>query len=243
MILLLHGRIIKSLDQMNHKDILHEIFKFLELKSVIRCSIVSKLFKKISDMQYLRLMNNDYDNILIEFLIENSDKQSYITCYELNIFSKNISASMTNIFFVNRMENSRTLIFKIPQSIGQLRNLQNLVLTSNRITKIPKSIGQLYKLREINLANNQIAKIPKSMSQLSNLRTLILSNNKITKISEAICQLSNLRELWLDFNQITSVPDSITNLWSLQRLHLDNNKMVSRAASIDKLQNLRIFTG
>ncbi|KAA8529793.1 hypothetical protein F0562_034350 [Nyssa sinensis] len=93
----------------------------------------------------------------------------------------------------------------LPNSLGQLKNLKNLILWNNSFTgSIPKSIGNLSSMELLYLYNNQMnGTIPESLGQLSALVALDLSENSWNGvITEA--HLSNLRNLKeLDFGKVS----------------------------------------
>ena len=68
----------------------------------------------------------------------------------------------------------------VPESIGQLEQLQELNLSDNGLTVLPESIGQLAQLQVLNLNSNQLTILPESIGQLTQLQTLQLSPNKLT---------------------------------------------------------------
>ncbi|KAA8529791.1 hypothetical protein F0562_034352 [Nyssa sinensis] len=87
----------------------------------------------------------------------------------------------------------------LPNSLGQLKNLKNLILWNNSFTgSIPKSIGNLSSMELLYLYNNQMnGAIPESLGQLSALVALDLSENSWNGvITEAhLSNLTNLKEL------------------------------------------------
>ncbi|MDF5712105.1 MAG: leucine-rich repeat domain-containing protein, partial [Nostoc sp. S4] len=129
-------------------------------------------------------------------------------------------------------------ITKIPESIGQLSNLTELVLHKNQISEIPESIGQLSNLSKLYLYENQISEISEWIGQLSNLTLLSLYENQISEISESIGQLSNLTLFSLDNNQISKIPESIGQLSNLTLFSLSNNQISEISESIGQLKNL-----
>src|SRR5713226_8715364 len=62
----------------------------------------------------------------------------------------------------------------LPAEIGQLTNLQQLILANNQLSQLPGEIGQLTNLQQLYLANNQLSQLPAEIGQLTNLQTLIL---------------------------------------------------------------------
>jgi internalin A len=127
----------------------------------------------------------------------------------------------------------------IPDSLGQLTNLQQLNLSNNQITAIPDSLAQLTNLQQLNFSINQITAIPDSLAQLTNLQQLNLSNNQITAIPDSLAQLTNLQQLNFSINQITAIPDSLAQLTNLQRLYLAINQITAIPDSLGQLTNLQ----
>ena len=140
----------------------------------------------------------------------------------------------------NKFENTKKNMFTtLPESIGNLSNLQGLYLDYARITALPKSIGNLSNLQELRLNNTQITALPESIGNLSNLQELRLNNTQITALPESIGNLSNLQILYLDYAKITALPESIGSLSYLQELRLNNTRIAILPESIGNLSNLQ----
>lgn len=45
---------------------------------------------------------------------------------------------------------------RLPESIGELQNLQSLVLNNNEIKELPETIANAARLSEINVSSNSI---------------------------------------------------------------------------------------
>ena len=74
---------------------------------------------------------------------------------------------------------SNSLEGKIPNSIGELKKLEALLLSYNKITELPDELGQLKQLRELNLYTNLLTTLPQSILQLTELHYLYLDKNKL----------------------------------------------------------------
>jgi Leucine-rich repeat (LRR) protein len=103
---------------------------------------------------------------------------------------------------------------------------------------LPDSIGNLINLQVLNLANNNLESLPDSIGNLINLQYLYLSNNKFSTLPDSIGNLINLQELYLHINKFSSLPDSIANLINLKKLYLFYNKLVSLPTSILKIKRV-----
>ncbi|MGP8216897.1 MAG: leucine-rich repeat domain-containing protein [Bacteroidia bacterium] len=71
-------------------------------------------------------------------------------------------------------------ITKIPEAIGNMAQLMNLVLSENKIQALPESIGKLSNLQTLYLFQNQLTSLPKSLSNLTGLKWLGLTGNMIS---------------------------------------------------------------
>jgi Leucine-rich repeat (LRR) protein len=129
----------------------------------------------------------------------------------------------------------------LPPEIGQLTNLQELVLFNNQLTRtsLPPEIGQLSNLQELDLISNSLTSLPLESWQLHNLRRLYLGRNKLISLPPEIGQLSNLQELDLISNSLTSLPLESWQLRNLRRLYLGRNKLISLSPEIGQLTNLQ----
>ena len=88
-----------------------------------------------------------------------------------------------NDFIVKSIEFQNNFLFgRLPKLIGNLINLQELVLINNKYLtgKIPLEIFKLNNLKVLDLFNNYfLGCIPKEIEKLKNLEILNLSSNKL----------------------------------------------------------------
>jgi Leucine-rich repeat (LRR) protein len=131
-----------------------------------------------------------------------------------------------------------TKLTQLPDSIGQLINLTELVIGGNNLTCLPDWIGQLTNLTHLFVDNNSLTYLPDSIGQLTNLRSLIVHCSKITKLPDSIGQLTNLTCLCMLGDELIFIPDSIGQLTNLAILHIRNNKLTHLPDSIGQLTNL-----
>ena len=119
----------------------------------------------------------------------------------------------------------------IPKEIGYLTNLAFLELPNNKLTgQIPPEIGNLDKLISFTCMANQLSgPIPSQIGDLTNLWMLSLWGNKLSgAIPKEIGNLTNLEILSVEGNQLSgSVPQEITYLTSIKTLRLGNNLLTS----------------
>ncbi|HBE26901.1 MAG TPA: hypothetical protein DDW33_14585, partial [Ktedonobacter sp.] len=77
----------------------------------------------------------------------------------------------------------------LPESLGQLSNLQYLDMTGNQLTSLPEALGSLVQLRKLYLDENQLASLPESLGHLTNLHELHVDKNLLASLPTSISQL------------------------------------------------------
>ena len=129
----------------------------------------------------------------------------------------------------NKLENG---IFDV---ITQIKSLRNLHLGENELSKdIPESIGQLSNLETLDLHGNKIAMLPTSIKGLTALRVFNVSRNRLSDLRiEAIASLPLLVELSASNNALTGAlfPTTLTTLPRLQVLEVANNSIAALSFS------------
>jgi len=111
------------------------------------------------------------------------------------------------------------------EGYGRL-NLLDFSNENNEITTIPESIGNLDELEVVNFSNTQITTIPASLGNLSELKSLSAEGGQLTgPIPPELGNLTNLMYLRLYDNQLTgSIPVELGNT-NLHTLDLRNNQL------------------
>lgn len=153
----------------------------------------------------------------------------------------------------------------LPDSIGKLNNLTELILSDNRIVTLPRSIEGLSKLKKLDIHANQLMNLPDSIGELSNLTnldlhgnhlqtlpdsvgmlsrlvSLDLSSNKLLSLPESVGQLSNLKRLNIETNEIEELPYTIGQCVALTELRADYNKLKALPEAVGKLESLQVLT-
>ena len=111
----------------------------------------------------------------------------------------------------------------LPDSIGDLKDLEFLSLWQNRLHSLPDSLAQLTNLRTISLGSNKLNPLPTVISRLSSLRTLGLSSNGLTQLPTWLKDLQQLEVLVLERNGLRTLPLALRELKSLRELFLQGN--------------------
>eukprot|EP01111_Echinosteliopsis_oligospora_P010652 TRINITY_DN3372_c0_g1_i2.p1 TRINITY_DN3372_c0_g1~~TRINITY_DN3372_c0_g1_i2.p1 ORF type:complete len:497 (-),score=80.20 TRINITY_DN3372_c0_g1_i2:120-1610(-) len=113
-------------------------------------------------------------------------------------------------------------------ALSNLPNLTYLNISENKLKQVPSSIGELTQLTELSIGSNkEITTLPPSLGHLQHLTILKLGNCRISVIPQAIGQLHNLKDLQLQDNTIEDLPSFLWELSSLEMLNISKNKITS----------------
>lgn len=107
---------------------------------------------------------------------------------------------------------------EIQENIGELKNLEILDLSGNRIKKLPDSIGDLTNLKVLHLQGNDLTVFPNNITKLTNLETLNLNDNKLYSLPIEMSDLGNLKSLGIDEENILSFSEFGDTLANLEEL-------------------------
>lgn len=92
---------------------------------------------------------------------------------------------------------------KLPPEIGQLYNLQILILSNNKLKSLPNEIGKLKNLQEFNIYKNKLVTLPESLGSLRHLEIFLASKNKLIYLPSSIRTLENLKRMDISFNHLS----------------------------------------
>lgn len=164
---------------------------------------------------------------------------------------------------LNLLRISDSELTEVPDKIGRLKNLQNLLLYHNKIGRYPSPLNDLDKLKVLDLSYNRLALVPDEINQLASLTTLNLSNNdlesfpsvnRLTKLVVLDVSGNKLKEfpeidiegggilsdLILKDNEITVIPEEIASIGhSLKLLNLENNQIKALPKTLAALPKLK----
>ncbi|KAL8137790.1 hypothetical protein V2J09_003791 [Rumex salicifolius] len=128
---------------------------------------------------------------------------------------------------------SLSLSGKLAPAIGNLSNLQSVLLQNNAITgEIPTEIGKLKKLQTLDLSNNVFdGVIPISFGDLTNLSYLRLNNNSLTgPCPDSLSKIQGLTLVDLSFNNLSGSLPKI----SARTFKIIGNPSICGASSANK---------
>jgi len=135
-----------------------------------------------------------------------------------------------------RLDLSAMNLTELPESLGQLTQLQTLDLAGNQLTALPQSLGQLTRLRILNLGGLGLTSVPSLLKQLKELEELHLWENSLAELPSWLGEFRRLRKLHASENELAEVPASLGQLKELRELFLYENTFSDFPASFASLE-------
>ncbi|KAJ1418405.1 Serine-threonine/tyrosine-protein kinase, catalytic domain [Sesbania bispinosa] len=219
----------------------------------LRGSIPSNIFN-ISGLKSLSLSNNQLSGNLPIYAHHNLSSLQFLYLSANNLSGEIPSSLFNASMLLELVLANNTFTGVIPDSIGNLRNLQLLYLIGNKLTSDPSSpeisfltsLTKCRQLEKILISMNPLnGTLPNSIGNLSNsLQTFNAWSCDVKgEIPSQIGNLKSLYDINLNDNQlIGQVPSTIATLPLLQRLDLSKNRLNGSIPSqICQLKNLNEF--
>ena len=146
---------------------------------------------------------------------------------ECSWYGVTCDATRTTVISLDLSAN--VLTGEIPAVLGNLKNLEKLLLFGNRLSgSIPPALADLEHLDAVSLRINRLSgNIPDALGNLSSLTYLDLYGNQLSgNIPDTLGNLFSLTHLDLSYNQLSgTIPDALGNLSSLTSLSLFHNQL------------------
>lgn len=188
----------------------------------------------LSDSQYIQFINKtaiSYLPNLRSLYLERNLINEFIMDDLGNIEILYLDENPLQEFWINPIHQrlrilslSNCSLYNTPEL--NIRSLESLDLSRNRIHSIPIDVFQHMLLENLNLDNNEFINIP-PVDGLKNLKTLSLNYNFISNITDIVTS-SSLKTLNLRGNEIKNI--DIMEFWNLKMLEyldLSRNKLKS----------------
>jgi Leucine-rich repeat (LRR) protein len=95
-------------------------------------------------------------------------------------------------------------------SVGELRQLQRLIISGNKINNLPGTIGNLQQLTILDIKTNEVSDLPPELGKLQALTKFDMSHNMVTELPWEMGQLANLGTLDVTHNPLIIPPKPVT---------------------------------
>lgn len=221
-----------------------------------------KLFEDLSRLPKLRILDAsscDLRSLPSSIKLLPNLEAIVLDRNNIRVLSEDLGA-LTKLKLLSLSSNGR--LTNLPASIGNLKCLQYLNVSSTRLTRLrnelafctelvaitgnaswiktlPDSIGNLKKMRYINLGYCRLESLPNSIGGMRSLENLSLGSNELLSVPESIAKLNNLERLSLDFNRLSEFPEPILRLPNVYSIWLHNNSFPKIPLDVAKMPNLK----
>jgi Leucine-rich repeat (LRR) protein len=146
---------------------------------------------------------------------------------------------------------ARTELTSIAKEIGELDNLERLVLRNQKLSSLPGEIGNMDKLKYLDVSNNELTSLPAGIGNFMALEELHLQYQlqvdvnprlqTLTNLPDEIGNITTLKKFYLQHNGLTSLPTTIGNLVNLGNFNIEHNTLKSLPTTINNLTMLDEF--
>lgn len=142
---------------------------------------------------------------------------------------------------VRNVDASNNRIGALPPSVGSLRNIQRLTLSSNLLETIPPELCACVALKVLVLDRNRIAEWPSdaNLAGLVRLQTLSLAHNNLRALPTDVGALVSLATLNVKGNRLAALPTELGDCGRLEALDAsDNGPLTEVPSTLGKLTRL-----
>jgi Leucine-rich repeat (LRR) protein len=170
-------------------------------------------YEALEDLSLLNdptLVKKNENGDVIE-IIMNGDRRAWRFSY-LDLFP-----ALQSLVHLERLELAGNGLQIFPEVIPlNYHKLKELTLSSNFLDSIPESFGNLTELETFRMHGSKLEYLPESFGNLTNLKHLELNGNYLTDLPESFGDLSNLIHLNIELNTLNKLPESFGNLRNLE---------------------------
>jgi internalin A len=156
-----------------------------------------------------------------------------------NLGLTRVPESIGQLAQLNILEIYGNWLTALPDTMRELRRLHVLLAHENELTSLPEWITEFDEMAELHVNDNQLVSLPESFGRLGRLQTLLLSNNHLTSLPQSISQLRHLQALVVSDNKLMAISEAIVQCTHLEVLIVANNLLKTLPDSIGKLKHLR----
>jgi len=160
-------------------------------------------FAELSGLRFLNLVKNNFKRIPPQVVKLATLEKLFINHNHIKTVPEDIGA-MTALQILNLSANR---IWKtLPNSLGNMPNLNILYLENNCISALPAELSGLVQLKELHMQENQISVFPPSIGRCTQLNTLNISHNEFTTLPMELTQCARLENFQREGNELDIPP-------------------------------------
>jgi Leucine-rich repeat (LRR) protein len=133
-------------------------------------------------------------------------------------------------------------INQVPEELFiNINKLKSFSISSKKIIKIPESVWNLVNLQNLNISATWVESIPNSIVKCKNLKSFYADYCKLNNLPDWLWELTSLKSLDLSGNEFSTIPD-LSKLNKLEHLNISWNENLKSIPEIsyDELKTLRI---
>ena len=180
------------------EDCLYEVYKYLTLRDIYNCNLISISSYNVSNQEILwhykvnKLNDCNYKELF--------NKDSYYETYKFYtkiLKVKNelkLSNTIKDIYSSKMLNSSYRYNEIIPLDISILPQLTHIYFSGNGIKSIPPEI--VTNLKHLHLGNNLLTELPQEIGNLVKLTCFDISCNYLTVLPLGMSNLTNLSMTW-----------------------------------------------
>ncbi len=200
-------------------------------------SAIINTFPKIISDKYLQLEYLNLSNTKLIMLSDNignlTKLKKFVASYTGNI--NYLPESIGNLENLEYFEMQSAGLTYIPESFSNLKNLIHFDCSLNNIQKLPNDLGKLTKLEELRIYTQQ--NIPASISKLTKLKVLFFSTGASdAQFPDDLGNLISLTDMTLS-GPFKKLPSTFGNL-PLKNLYMTTPQLASLPDNFGNLKNL-----
>lgn len=217
--------------------------------------VLPKSFANLKALEYFttKSMKLDFNGTLGE-LTSLKSLETAVTTLPENIGDlkqlQKIDVFVENASFPERFSECRSLKFarvyffetgsgtvKLSSKIGDLKNLEFLEITSNKLRELPATLSALPALKILKISALNLQSIPENIGNLANLEDFSIYGS-FNKIPNSFGNLKKLTYLFLG-GYATTLPESFGNLTSLIYFNASSTELKTLPKSFGNLKKLK----
>uniref|UniRef100_A0A8C6LXZ2 Leucine rich repeat containing 1 n=1 Tax=Nothobranchius furzeri TaxID=105023 RepID=A0A8C6LXZ2_NOTFU len=200
----------------------------------ISLQVLPENIGNLSNLVSLELREN-----LLTFLPESLSQLHRLE--ELDLGNNELYSLVSCYFTFFPVLRNKNFPISLSLAIGDIKTLLCLDVSENKIGSLPEEMGGLVSLTDLLVSQNSIESLPGSIGELRKLSILKADQNSIMFLPESIGSCESLTELVLTENQLQSLPASIGKLKHLSNLNCDRNRLTTLPKEIGGCSSLNVF--